>query len=128
MKGQEKRQKWLHIRLTDNEDKLITANFKKTTLTRRSDYARAILLAKPLIGTYRNRSMDDMMAELIRLRKELNNVGNNFNQAVHKLHMVDTIPELKIWLKTYDQQRSLVAKKVDEIREFIAKVGDAWLQ
>lgn len=126
MEEQEKRKEWLHIRLTAREAKIIDDNFKDTTLTRKSDYARSVLLSKPLIGSFRNRSMDDTMAELLRLRKELNNIGNNFNQAVLKLHMVDSIPELHGWLSAYDGSRIAVAKKIDEIRGFIAKIGDTW--
>lgn len=128
MKEQKKRTCCLKIRLTLVESQAITKLWKATTQTNRTTYARQVLLQKPVVVTYRNRSLDDMMAELIRLRKELNNIGNNFNQAVHKLHMVDNIPELRTWLKTYDQQRGIVAQKIAEIQACIAQIGDVWLR
>jgi hypothetical protein len=33
-----------------------------------SDYARKILLGKPVVATYRNQSLDDFMAEMMQLR------------------------------------------------------------
>ena len=34
-------------------------------------------------------------------KKELNAIGNNFNQAVHKLHLLDKIPEFRVWISHY---------------------------
>jgi len=36
------------------------------------------------------------------LKRELNGIGNNFNQAVHKLHLLDKIPEFRAWIQHYD--------------------------
>jgi hypothetical protein len=83
------RNQWLHIRLTDQEKIKIHKAFLKTTQRRISDYARKILLGEPMIGTYRNAYMDELMKELIALRKDLNGLANNFNQTVHKLHTLD---------------------------------------
>jgi len=128
MEENEKRTKWLNIRLTPKEMEQVTEAWKRTTLTARADFARRLVLGKPVVVTYRNRSLDDIMAEVIRLRKELNNIGNNFNQAVHKLHMVDSVSELKIWLRTYDHQRQIVTQKITEIRQLMDKISDEWLR
>ncbi|UYQ92187.1 plasmid mobilization relaxosome protein MobC [Chitinophaga horti] len=128
MKENVKRNQCLKIRLTSAESEVITKLWKASTQENRASYAREVLLQKPITVSYRNRSLDDTMAELIALRKELNNIGNNFNQAVHKLHMVDNIPQLKTWLQAYDQQRQIVAQKISEIRQYIDKLGDLWLQ
>ena len=60
-----------------------------TLLARKlSDYARKILLGKPIVATYRNQSLDDFMTEMFVLRNELNAIGNNFNQVVKRLHIL----------------------------------------
>ncbi len=46
----------------------------------------------------RNKSLDDFMAEMIVLRKQLNAIGNNQNQAVKKLHTLHQIPEFRNWI------------------------------
>ncbi len=89
------RTKWLHVRLKPEEYDVLNKNFSKTTYHKLSDYARKILLAKPLTTTYRNASLDDFMTEMIQLRNELNAIGNNFNQAVKKLHTLDQIAEFR---------------------------------
>ena len=83
---QDYRTKWLHLRLTEAEYKHIQKQLSKTQTRRISDYARSVLMGKPLIGTYRNKSMDDFMTEMIRLRSELNSIGNNFNQLVKRVN------------------------------------------
>jgi hypothetical protein len=57
-----------------------------------------MLFGKPMVSNYRNKSQDDLMAEAMLLRKELNAIGVNFNQAVHRLHTLDHLPQMQQWL------------------------------
>ena len=93
-----------------------------------SDYSRKILLAKPVTSTCRNESLDDFMTEMIRLRSELNGIGNNFNQAVKKLHTLQLVPEFKGWIITYELEKVIFFNKVEEIKNRINKMADEWLQ
>ncbi len=122
------RTKWLHIRLKPEEYSQIKKNVSKTTCRKTSDYARKILLNKPVTGTVRNQSLDDFMTEMIKLRNELNNIGNNFNQAVKKLHTLQQIAEFKSWIITYELEKKILFNKVDEIKNRINKIADEWLQ
>lgn len=49
------RTKWLHLRLKPDEYKKINRQFSKTTCRKLSDYARKMLLGKPMIATSRDR-------------------------------------------------------------------------
>jgi len=93
-----------------------------------SDYARKNLLGKPLIATTRNQSLDDFMAEAIKLRNDLNGIGNNFNQAVKKLHTLNQISEFRHWIITYEIEKQILFNKMDEIKNHIKKIGEKWLQ
>jgi hypothetical protein len=127
-KQKDNRTKWLHLRLKTEEYNLLHKNFSKTTCRKISEYARKILLSKPLTTTYRNLSLDEFMAEMIRLRGELNSLGNNFNQAVKKLHTLDKIAEYKAWLMTYEVEKKLLLDKVEQIKNRINQIADQWLQ
>lgn len=122
------RDKWLHLRLTEAEQKRLLKNYARTTQPKLSDYARAILLGKPMIAAVRNQSLQDIMAELTALRKDLNGVANNFNQAVHKLHTLDHIPQFKTWLLTYDLDKRRLLDDIDQLKVFINKTAEKWLQ
>lgn len=128
MEEQNNRTKWLHLRLTPDEYQKIMKEFNKSTCRKISDYARKNLLQKPIVNTYRNQSLDDFMAEMIRLRGELNAIGNNFNQAVKKLHTLHQINDFKHWLLSYELEKKILFNKLDEIKKHIQKFAESWLQ
>ncbi len=68
------------------------------------------------------------MTELIQLKKELNSIGNNFNQSVKKLHTLHQISEFRQWLEANEKQQQVLLNKVEEIKTVTAKIGEQWLQ
>lgn len=129
MKGQPvNRSKRIICRLTPGEYAKMERKWKATTCRKLSDYIRRSLFNKPIVTTYRNRSLDDFMTEMIRLRNELNGIGNNFNQAVKKLHTLHQNAEFKTWLMTYEIEKETLFNKVDEIKNRIQKMSEKWLQ
>lgn len=120
------RTKWLHVRLTEKEYQQILLGFTKTTTRKLSDYIRKVILGKPIIGSYRNQSMDDFVAGMIKLKTELNSIGNNLNQVVKKLNTFqysDTITEL---LKAYEGDRNCLVEHLEKIELFIEKNAATW--
>jgi hypothetical protein len=122
------RDKWLHIRLTQLEFKKIKTGFSNSTKRQISEYVRAILLDKPITIYTRNQSFDDFVAELILLRRELNAIGNNFNQSVKKLNAMSDMAEIKIWVMLNEKSKPLLFRKIDEINEKLAQISEKWLQ
>ena len=122
------RNRWLHVRLTKEEYGKIHKEFSRTNSRKLSEYARKILLGKPMVSTFRNRSHDDLMTEAVRLRNELNNIGNNFNQAVKKLHTLHQIQDFKNWIYAYESDEKKLLDKVEEIKNHIQKIAEQWLQ
>jgi hypothetical protein len=115
------------VRFTPKEyTKLYTA-FQQTTKRKLSEYFRAVLLEKPVVVYTRSRSLDAFINEMIRLRQELAAVGNNFNQAVKKLHVLSYSEEVKSWaVATQILQQNLVTN-VNAINQKIAQISDVWL-
>lgn len=124
----EVRNKWLHIRLNAAEYTLINRHWQKTTSKELSDYARKVLLKKPVIVNYRNQSADEILAEMIRLKNELHSIGNNFNQAVHKLHNLEAIPQIKMWLLINENLKNSFLNKAEEIKEQMNQIYEQWSQ
>lgn len=116
------------LRLTPDEYAKIERKWKASTCRKLSDYVRRSLFDKPIVTTYRSSSQDDLMAELTRLRGELNAVGNNFNQAVKKLHTLSQIAEFRSWLIAYEVEKKILSNKVDEVRNNVKKILETWLQ
>ncbi|MGN6266623.1 MAG: plasmid mobilization protein [Ginsengibacter sp.] len=116
------------LRLTADEYLKIEKKWKASTCRKLSEYVRRSLFEKPIVTTYRNSSQDDLMTELTKLRNELNAVGNNFNQAVKKLHILSQIQEFKSWLIAYEVEKKILQNKLDEVRNNIKKILEIWLQ
>lgn len=116
------------LRLTPKEYGQVEKKWKATTCRKLSDYVRRKLFDKAIITTYRNKSLDDFMTEAIRLRNELNNVGNNFNQAVKKLHTLQEAAEFRNWILSYEAQNKELLDKIEAIKNHIQKMGEKWLQ
>jgi hypothetical protein len=116
------------LRFTPEEYAKIERKWKRSTCRKLSDYIRKHLFDKPINTTYRNQSLDDMTCEMILLYKQLNAIGNNFNQAVKKLHTLDQIPEFKVWIISSELDKKILLNKVEEIKICIQKISEKWLQ
>jgi hypothetical protein len=116
------------LRLTKKEYQQIEKRLNSSTVKKMSDYVRLVLFDKPITVYQRNKSLDDFMTEMITLRNELNSIGNNFNQAVKRLHTLQQIAEFKAWIITYELEKKTLFNKVDEIKNRINKIADEWLQ
>jgi hypothetical protein len=71
------RSRIIGLRLTVKEYEKIEKKWEASTCRKLSDYVRRSIFEKPIVTTYRNQSLDDLMTEAIKLRNEVNNIGNN---------------------------------------------------
>ena len=129
MKKEKKiRSQWLTIRMNEDEEKVLNKYYERTTANSLSEYARNVLLKEPVNFIYRNQSADDFLAEMILLKNELNAIGKNLNQAVHKLHTLDHIAEIKSWAILNEADKKYFMGKAEEIKEKLNQVYTLWLQ
>lgn len=124
----EVRSKMVVVRMNETEFEQAEKFRKKTTERYLSTYVRKLSLQKPLTVKYRNESADDFLLDMLNLKKELNAIGNNFNQAVHKLHLLDKIPEFRVWVQQYDGLQKVLISKVEEIKLRMNQLYEQWLQ
>ncbi len=123
----EVRKKMIVVRMNNNEFEQLEKFLKQSTERSISNYLRKVCLQKPVTVKYRNQSADDFLKQMLGLKKELNSIGNNFNQAVHKLHLLDKIPEFRVWVSQYDGLQQSLVKKVEEIKYRINQLYEEWL-
>ena len=120
------RDKVLVVRLNKEEYTELQRLFKNTTCRQLSDYVRRIVLARPITVKYRNTSLDDFLTDMLAMKKELNAVGNNFNQSVHKLHMLDHLPEFRAWAMKNEQDKVVLFGKIDNIMKRVNEMYKLW--
>jgi MobC-like protein len=124
----EVRNKMVVVRMNETEINQLTKFQQKTTEKDTSAYLRKVALQKPVTVKYRNESADDFLMDMLNLKKELNAIGNNFNQVVHKLHILDKIPEFRVWVQQYDGLQKVLINKVEEIKLRMNQLYEQWLQ
>ena len=122
------RNKWLTVRMSDEEEKKLYQLYEKASCNSISEYTRNVLLKQPVYILYRNQSADDFLLEMIELKKELNAIGNNFNQVVHKLHILDHDQEIKVWAAQNEVHKKVFFGKIDEIKEKLNQIYELWSQ
>lgn len=127
-RGNSNRTKRIICRLTEAEYKKIEQKWKATPYRKLSDYLRKKLMDQPIIATIRNQSVDDLITQMAALKKELNAIGNNFNQSVKKLHTLQNVQEFQRWLPGYEFGKQTLSNKLDEIKKHIQKIAESWLQ
>ena len=130
MQQQEKinRTRKLTVRFTEAEYKKIETSFQSTTKRKLSEYVRYVLLDKPVTVYTRDRSLDEMIVQLSLLKTELSAIGNNFNQAVRKLHTMNHYAEIKSWAEWNEKTRQLFMQKAEDINQKITQLVRQWWQ
>lgn len=118
----------LKVRMNGSEKKQLKKLQQLSTEKTVSNYVRKVVLQKPVIVTYRNQSADDFLKDMLDLRKQLNGVGNNFNQAVHKLHTLDRIPEFRHWIQEQHALHKQIVQSIETIRLRMNQLYEQWLQ
>lgn len=91
------RNKRVTIRFTESEFNNLHGKYAQTTCRVFNDYLRNVIFNKPVIIKTRNASLDDIMPVFVLLKDELNSIGNNFNQLVKRLHVLQDNSEIKTW-------------------------------
>lgn len=124
----ENRTKRIILRLTAQEFKKLETNWKGSTCRNLSEYVRLVLFNKAVTTFYRNQSLDDLMSELIELKKDLAKVGINFNQAVKRLNNLENNSDLKTWLQVYELDKITLLSAVENINIHIQRSAEKWLQ
>jgi len=128
MKEKSHRNRVVGLRFTPQEFERLDGWRKQSTTPELSEFIRRALFHKPITFQQRNQSLDDFMAEMMQLRTELNAIGNNFNQAVKKLHTLDRLSEFHEWVTLYHSDHQRFLELTVTIKDQINKIADEWLR
>ncbi|MEB2776488.1 plasmid mobilization relaxosome protein MobC [Algoriphagus sp. D3-2-R+10] len=127
MKEDNNRSKWLHVRLTHQEYDQIQTAFGQTVQDSLSDYARKLLLKKPVIGRYKDTGMQELLAELTFLRRDLHGIATNYNQLVKKINS-SAGNEVEVHLSHRKNLQQEIEVSLESVNRFINQTAEKWLQ
>lgn len=115
------------LRLTGDEYGSLEKAWKLSTIKKLSEYVRRALFGKAITIYTRNQSLDELMTELVLLRRELKAIGVNFNQAVHRLNMLDHSPQMQLWVEVFTGDKDSFFAKVEEVKMKVNSISEQWL-
>jgi len=124
----ENRSKYLKVRLKPSEEKMLIRQFEKSKFQTLSEYGRAVILGKPVTVIYRDKSMDEMLEELVLLRRELNFIGNNLNQAVKNINSLHGAPDTILWGHLLNIINGKLEPSITQIKDRMNNYADLWSQ
>ncbi len=124
----QKRMIWVNTRFSSTEFETLQQHFKTSTHKDLACYVREVVLKKPVNVNFRNQSVDDFVTDMTAMRRELNAIGNNFNQAVHRLHSLQQLPELRQWLLLNEQDKTQLFRQLESIQTRINQLYKLWSQ
>jgi hypothetical protein len=115
------------IYLPKNEYDLIAAQAANSSVHHLSGYCRMLLFGQAPTLFHRNRSLDDFMEEMILLRNDLKNIGNDLNEVVKRFPGQE-LPEYGEWLLSQESVHKTLLEKIEKIKNKIHSISDQWLQ
>lgn len=125
---EENRERKITTRFKSGEFLLLDRRFKKTRYRKLSEYIRAVLLEKPIIVYHRDQSMDEMLEELALLRRELNAIGHNLNQAVRQINVAPDKADSRLWLSLMSVIGSKIDPAIAGIKDRMQIFSEVWSQ
>lgn len=119
--NQKSRVIWHTVRMTEDEYQQLKNFATGTICPTLSDYTRRVLLQKPVSVLYRNQSLDDFLADMLQLRKDLQQLSSSFDQAVRLLQAARSTTEIQHWLLLNEQDKNRLLRLVEQI---FTKIND----
>lgn len=122
------RNRRIYVRLTDKEFSILESRCRNSTCRSVSDYVRHCIFSKPITIITRDASADGAIIQMSYLNRELNAIGNNFNQLVRKINATTQAAEMKGLLLLFESQKKTMFSTIDEVKEQLQKLAEKWLQ
>lgn len=123
-----KRSRIVGVRFTKEEFEKLHEKSKHSTTPQLSEFIRRCVFDKPIVIKHRNQSLDEFMGVLMELRKELNAIGNNFNQSVRQINTFKEVQAVEHFAQSYAADRDGLFNRVERIEERIHQIADLWLR
>jgi len=127
-KDAEKLTRVLLTRFKQIEYEQLNKRFNNTRFRKLSEYVRSVLLDKPVTVNYRDKSMDDVLEEMVLLRQELNAIGNNLNQAMRSINSAHGNADTRLWMSLLSVINTKLEPAISQIKEQMNQYADIWSQ
>jgi hypothetical protein len=114
----------LNIRLDPKEWDKVHKLTSNSTCRSVSEYARKVLLEKPVRVFYRNQSFDEFEETMVRVLAQLETFGETFTLLAKKALAIEKTPELNPLVPPLLDCAQSFIRTAEEIRDHVKKLAD----
>lgn len=116
------------VRLSTTEFEQLKRLTRKSTCRTPSDYARNVLLNRPVTRREHNETLAEFLLHMGQLNAGLNKANNAMTEAVRRLHDVRGAAEIQQWILHNEQDKTRLFKEIQAIRDLVNKSYKLWSQ
>lgn len=127
MKEDDKKTKSLRIYLSSKEYERVKRGYSQAVANTMGAYARDMLLKKPLVVKYKDTGMQELLAELAALRRELHGYACDYSSLEKTLCGVDCCSRDARILKIRQLQKGIL-DALDSLNQLINQTAGKWLR
>ena len=109
------------ISVRPNEYRAIYRAFCNSGFITLGRYAKSVLLKKPVVVFYRNKSLDELILAMNQLKNEISSVSEAFEDLKDRLHSMGPSPEISSWGSILNNIYEIHLKKMEELRLLMIK-------
>lgn len=118
----------IRTRVTEKTHRKLLAIVGNSNCHSIGEVARKILSRDKIITYTQDNTLDNLMEQLVLLRRELNAIGNNINQVTHQVHLAETMDQKHATAAGMLPHLKKVEGKLAEVLHLIQQLGQKWLQ
>jgi|GEM_PF-1194936 hypothetical protein len=113
----------IQVRLTSSQQDFILQQMDGTTCRTLTEYVRHLIQRKPVIQKIRNQSIDDAMAELLSLRKELSRLSLSYGLARELAQAQIQSGAFSSWPEPAESAYGQFLEKLEEIKRILIQLS-----
>ena len=108
--------------LTEADYSTMLTIYQSTTCRQMADYIRKSVTHKPITFLQRDQSLDDFLADMIALRRELHQISDHFSIAVQKLGTLSNTTEMLHWIMLNERDKTHLFRQIEAINNRVNQI------
>jgi predicted NACHT family NTPase len=102
--------------------------YAQTTCRSMAEYLRKLVLLEPVTVNQRDASVEELIAELSLIRRELARAVEAFELSAKKVSQLASPQQLTPWLQAHQTERAHIAGLIEQIYQHCKKTTYLWLR
>jgi hypothetical protein len=122
------RTNWCNISLTAEETRMLMELYEKSNCRSKCQYARDVLLRKPLVILTRNQSFDDFLAVATAIKDTLEEIGFKLQDVTRVIPGMPSDQDRKVFIDTLTGMQLALSKQMEKVTDIMFKIHELCME